>query len=92
VYVTGSTNLEPGHRYGIAIRESRLQLLGPTDLDPTRIALDRPVAGMDARLFEGRLILSNPDGLTLAFMGVAGPATGDLASIIVKAAHGQTER
>jgi hypothetical protein len=91
VYVTGTSNLVPGGRYGIAIRDSRLQLLGPAEVDPTRIALDRPVAGMDARMVEGRLILGNPDGLTLAFMAVAGAVTGDLVSIIENAAGTQRE-
>lgn len=88
VYVTGNTNLESGHRYGIVIRDSRLQILGPTDIDPSQVALDRPIAGIDARSVEGRLILGNPQGLVLAFMAVAGPATKDLAATIVEAARG----
>lgn len=92
VHVTGSTNLESGRRYGIALRDSRLLILGPTDIDPSRVALDRPIAGMDARSVEGRLILGNPNGLVLAFMAVAGPATQDLAAIIVEAARGEMGR
>lgn len=91
VYVTGNTTLESGHRYGIAIRDSRLQILGPTDIDPSQVALDRPIAGVDARSVEGRLILGNPNGLVLAFMAVAGPATQDLAALIVEAARGKVD-
>lgn len=89
VYVTGSTNLESGRWYGIAIHDSRLQVLGPTDIDPSRVALDRPIAGMDARSVEGRLIVGDPHGLVLAFMAVYGPATQDLAALIVEAARGE---
>lgn len=91
IYVTGNTDLESGHRYGIAICDSRLHILGPTDIDPSRVALDRPIAGMDARSAEGRLILGNPNGLVLAFMAVAGPPTQDLAAIIVEAARGKVD-
>jgi hypothetical protein len=92
IYVTGNTNLESGQRYGIAIRDARLQILGPAEIDPSRVALDRPVAGMDARSVGGRLILGNPDGLTLAFMAIAGPATGDLVSIIENASGKRRDR
>jgi hypothetical protein len=88
VYVAGSTNLQSGHRYGIAIRESRLQILGPTEVQPERVALDRPLAGLEARSVEGRLILADPNGFVLAFMAVAGPSTRDLAARIADAARG----
>ncbi len=90
VYVTGSTRLESGRRYGIAVHGSRLQILGPTDLDPSAIVLDRPVGEIDASAVEGRLIVSEPrsrSGLVLAFMSVAGPATDDLADMIREAAR-----
>jgi hypothetical protein len=47
---------------------------------------------MDARSVEGRLIVGNPQGLVLAFMAVAGPATRDLAAAIVEAARGEEGR
>lgn len=88
VYVAGSTNLQSGHRYGIAIRESRLQILGPTEVQPERVALDRPLAGLEARSVEGRLILADTNGFVLAFMAVAGPSTRALAAKIADAARG----
>jgi hypothetical protein len=92
VYVSGNTDLKPGHRYGIAVRNSSLQVLGPIETDPSQIALERPIAGMDARLVEGRLILGNAQGLVLAFMAVAGPRTQDVASTIVEAARMAAEQ
>jgi hypothetical protein len=85
VYVAGSTTLQAGHRYGIGIRESRLQILGPTEVQPERVAFDCRVAGLAARAIEGRLIVADGSGLVLAFMAVAGRSTGDLATMISEA-------
>jgi hypothetical protein len=90
VYVTGSARLESGRRYSIAVRGSRLQILGPTDIDPSAIVLDRPVGEVDSSAVEGRLIVSEPrgrSGLVLAFMSVAGPTTDHLAQMIRDAAR-----
>lgn len=92
IYVTGTTNLESGRRYAIAIRGSQLRILGPVDIEPSRIALDRPIAGMEARSIQGRLILGNQDGLMLSFMAVVGLPTQDLEAVIVEAARGQGQR
>jgi hypothetical protein len=89
VFVAGSARLEPGRRYNLAIRSSRFLVLGPADLDPTAVVLDRDVADIEARSLDGRLVLSEPNsrsGLVLAFMGVAGPSTANLASMISEAA------
>jgi hypothetical protein len=90
VYVTGSARLESGRRYAIALHESRLQILGPTDIDPSAIILDRPVADVDANAIGGRLIVSEPrarSGIVLAFMSVAGATTDDVANMIREAAR-----
>lgn len=90
VFVAGSARLEPGHRYSLALRPGRLLVLGPTDVDPAAIVLDRDVAEIDVRSLDGRLILSEPNGrsgLVLAFMSVAGPSTEKLASTIAEAAR-----
>jgi hypothetical protein len=86
VYVAGSTDLQSGHRYAIAVTESRLQILGPTELHPERVALDHPLTGLDARLADGRLILADRNGFVVAFMAVAGPSTRDLTAAIADAA------
>jgi hypothetical protein len=90
VYVTGSAHLQPGRRYSLAVLGSRLQVLGPTDIDPSAIVLDRPVGDFDASAVGGRLIVSEPhgrSGLDLSFMSVAGATTDDLAGMIRDAAR-----
>lgn len=90
VFVAGSARLEPGHRYSLALRPGRLLVLGPTDVDPAAVVVDRDVAEIDVRSLDGRLILSEPNGrsgLVLAFMSVAGPSTEKLASTIAEAAR-----
>lgn len=88
IYVTGSANLQPGRRYAIAIDGTRLQILGPTDIDPSRVAIDRPLETLDARAIEGRFIISDQHGWVLAFMSVAGPRPADLAAMVTGAARG----
>jgi len=88
-YVTGTARLEPGRRYGIAIRRSRFLVVGPVDLDSKRIALDRPVVGIQVSALEGRLVVSEQSrsGVVLAFMSVAGAGVDDLAGAIRSAAR-----
>src|SRR4029079_14242330 len=89
VFVAGNALLEPGHRYSLALRPGRLLVLGPTDVDPAAIMLDRDVAEIEVRSLDGRLILrerNGRSGLVLAFMAVAGPSTENLASTIAEAA------
>jgi hypothetical protein len=90
VFVAGSARLVPGHRYGIALQATRLLVLGPADIDPSAIVLDRSVADIDVRTMEGRLVFSEPlsgSGLVLAFMSVAGASTADLESAVTEAAR-----
>lgn len=88
-YVTGTARLEPGQRYGIAIRGSRFQVLGPVDLEPRRVALERPVADLQVSALEGRLVVSEQtrSGVVLAFMAIAGAAMDELAVAIRAAAR-----
>ena len=83
-YVTGTARLEPGRRYGIAIREARFQVLGPVDIDDKVVALERPVADINVSGLEGRLVVSEQkrSGVVLAFMSVAGAGLDELAGAI----------
>jgi hypothetical protein len=92
VYVTGTTNLEPGRRYGIALHGSRLQVLGPIDLDDKRIALERQVDALEARAIEGRFIMSDQRGWVVAFMAVGGIKPAELAELVAEAATGASLR
>ena len=90
VYVTGSSALEPGRRYVIAVHGSRLRFLGPIDVDPAVVAVDRPVANADATALEGRLVVSAPEGrseMVAAFMSIAGTTPDALARAIVDSAR-----
>jgi hypothetical protein len=89
VYVTGRTSLEPGRRYAIAFYGSRLRFLGPIDIDPAAVALDRMLADVSATAMDGRLIISEPSksNIVLAFMAIAGTTPDHLAAAIVRAAR-----
>jgi hypothetical protein len=90
VYVTGSSALEPGRRYAIAVHGSRLRFLGPIDADPSAVVVDRPIAGAEATAVEGRLVISVPERrsvMVAAFMSVAGRTPDAVARAIVDAAR-----
>jgi hypothetical protein len=90
VFVAGGARLEPGHRYGLAVRSGRFLVLGPTDVDPLAVVVDRDVADVEVRIVEGRLVVSEPrgrSGFVLAFMSVAGASAADVASAITEAAR-----
>jgi hypothetical protein len=88
-YVTGTARLDPGQRYGIALRGSRLLILGPVDLEPERIVVDRPVADIEVNALEGRLLISEQtrSGLVLAFMSVSESGPDGLSGAIRSAAR-----
>ena len=93
VYVTGSTALEPGRRYIIAVHGSRLRILGPVDVDPSAVALDNALAGLDATSSDGRLVVSGSRGrsaMFVVFMSVAGTTTEQVATAIVDAVAAET--
>jgi hypothetical protein len=90
VYITGSTRLEAGRRYGIAIRGGRLLILGPTDIDAEATVLDHSLDDLDASAIEGRLIVSRADGrsdFVVVFMSVVGVGTETLAATIRSAVN-----
>jgi hypothetical protein len=98
IYVTGSRGLQAGSRYGIAIAGDDLRILGPVDINPTRVAIRHPLSGMDATGLQGRLIITATDGrrdqFALVFMSVAGNSPEGVADAIIAAAgeHGPNSR
>lgn len=75
IFVTGTVGLTPGSRYTIRHDGDQLQVVGPTDRNPRKVAFKRPLAETDATSPDGRLILSAPGsrgGTVLVFMGVDG--------------------
>jgi hypothetical protein len=91
VYVTGSRGLLAGSRYGIALAEGRLEILGPVDVDPSAVALTHGLNGIDATGLQGRLVITAGEGrrdrLALVFMSVAGGSAEGVADSIVAAAR-----
>jgi hypothetical protein len=78
VLVRGSEPLLPGSRYLIARTHDRLHIIGPLEASNEHVALDLPLAGIDASFVADRLVITgSSDGRTrrtfvLAFQSVAG--------------------
>ncbi len=91
VYVTGSIGLSVGSRYIIQFKGANLRLLGPVDRDPAFVALERPMAGMDASGDDGRLVINQirggKAGLVLVFMSVSGGSLESVATEIARVAR-----
>ncbi len=91
VYVTGSIGLSVGSRYIIQFKGANLRLLGPVDRDPAFVALERPLAGMDASGDDGRLVINQirggRAGLVLVFMSVSGGSLKSVATEIARVAR-----
>jgi len=66
VYFGGTAGLAVGARYVIVRHDPVLRLLGPVDLDPTRVALERPLARLVAVSVGERLIITEGNGARVA--------------------------
>lgn len=92
IFITGNVGLTAGSRYTLEIEVDTFRILGPVDVDPSRVALERPLRGIDATAFEGRLIVNEPNGasggVVLAFMSLAGGTPASIADAIVQRASG----
>lgn len=80
VYFGGTAGLAVGGRYVIARQGPLFRLLGPVDLDPKRVALERPLARLAAVAVGERLIITEGDGARVsmalgmgALAGMSGP-------------------
>ena len=89
LFLTGSASLLPGYRYAIAVTDTRLRILGPLDLEPDKVVMDRDLAPFDAVVTEDRVMLTegSPDRprMFLVFEGVSGTTPAGLADEIVRA-------
>jgi hypothetical protein len=61
VYFGGTAGLAVGGRYVIVRQGPQFRLLGPVDLDPTRVALERPLARLVAVAVGERLVITEGD-------------------------------
>jgi hypothetical protein len=80
VYFGGTAGLAVGGRYVITRQGTMFRLLGPVDLDPTRVALERPLARLAAAAVGERLVITEGDGSRVslaiglgALAGMTGP-------------------
>lgn len=93
IFITGNVGLVAGSRYTFQVEGDRFQVLGPVDVDPTKVAIERPMSGVDATAFEGRLVVSEPErpsgGVVLAFMSLAGATPTEVADAMVRLAEAE---
>jgi hypothetical protein len=80
VYFGGTAGLAVGGRYVITRQGPLFRLLGPVDLDPNRVALERPLARLVAVAVGERLVITEGDGARVslaigmgALAGMSGP-------------------
>ncbi len=76
-------------RYSLRLLGPNLQVLGPNDRDPRRVAFERSVTGADADVTDDRLVISLGDGRNttlLVFVAVDGGKPAALAQVIRDAA------
>lgn len=89
LFLTGSASLQPGYRYTIAVTDTRLRILGPLDLDPGKVVMDRDLAPFDATVTEDRVMLTegSPDRprMFLVFERISGTTPEGLADEIARA-------
>ncbi len=90
VYVTGSSPLVSGCRYIIGIHGPHLRILGPVDVDPSAVTMERSLAGLDATANTGRLVVSGQaerGPVILVFTSIVGTTPDVVAEAIVEAAR-----
>ena len=83
--------LQVGDRYGLARDGDELQILGPVNLDPERIAARVPLVGAEIELAADRLVIRGGTasrGTALAFSGLATSRGIDLPAILGAPADG----
>jgi hypothetical protein len=59
VFLTGSSACRPGMHYALAIRGDSLLVLGPLEVDPDVIAVERPLASIAVTAYEDQLLVND---------------------------------
>lgn len=89
-FMAGSHRLEPGRHYSFWFTQARLQLRGPVEVDPTRLALQLDLRTVEATYIAGRLLIYNPrvrSAQILAFLSIAGTTPNELVGAILEASQ-----
>jgi hypothetical protein len=92
VYITGSLGLSAGSRYGIAVEGRNLVILGPFDISPRAVVVERDLADIKATSFDDRLVISQlrsgRQRMGLVFASMTGGVPESVALAIDVAAVG----
>jgi hypothetical protein len=59
VFLTGSSACRPGMHYALAIRGDSLLVLGPLEVDPDVIAVERPLGSIAVTAYEDQLLVND---------------------------------
>lgn len=59
VFLTGSSACRPGMHYALAIRGDSLLVLGPLEVDPDVIAVERPLSSIAVTAYEDQLLIND---------------------------------
>jgi hypothetical protein len=59
VFLTGSSACRPGMHYALAIRGDSLLVLGPLEVDPDVIAVERPLGSIAVTAYEEQLLIND---------------------------------
>lgn len=93
VYFGGTAGLAVGGRYVIVRQGPLFRLLGPVDQDPTRVALERPLARLVAVAVGERLVITEGDGARVSLaigMGALSGMNGPDLELALAAPEGST--
>jgi hypothetical protein len=93
VFLTGSSACRPGMHYALAIRGDSLLVLGPLEVDPDVIAVERPLGSIAVTAYEEQLLINDRRvGIltwSLAFRHLSGQSASTVERALLHAGSAQ---
>ena len=93
VFLTGSSACRPGMHYALAIRGDSLLVLGPLEVDPDVIAVERPLGSIAVTAYEDQLLVNDRRvGIltwSLAFRHLSGQSAATVERALLHAGSAQ---
>lgn len=93
VFLTGSSACRPGMHYALAIRGDSLLVLGPLEVDPDVIAVERPLGSIAVTAYEEQLLINDRRvGIltwSLAFRHLSGQSAATVERALLHAGSAQ---
>lgn len=93
VFLTGSSACRPGMHYALAIRGDSLLVLGPLEVDPDVIAVERPLSSIAVTAYEDQLLINDRRvGIltwSLAFRHLSGQSASTVERALLHAGSAQ---